>query len=177
MTDKKVSYDASAQKFTKVGSSTSWDAQACSTIGYKECRITFRPGQVNAAIVCGLNEDPVSSVSNTSIRYAWDLGSGGSLLVREGSTTYSVTGHATYAAGDELIVEYSNGTVRYYHNGRLCYTTMREYTLSPVLPLLYFDSSFNTPSGYLYDVYFEPIHTGDSLAYTTFTIRSGMYGV
>ena len=112
----------------------------------------------------GLNSDPTIDASYSSIDYCWYTQNGGDLEIYENGTGISsISGHTTYAAGDELIVEYSCGQVRYYHNGVLCRTVARAYG-SP----LYFDCSFHQP-GSIENVVFEPIHDGLDFAQTTAT--------
>lgn len=159
MTDKNIVYDASTEKFTKVaGGESAWNSQAISTIGYKECRITFQAGQTNKYIMVGLNTDPSADANWASIDYCWYLTSNGSLEIRESnSNTISPgTGHTSYAAGDEFIIEYSNGYIRYYHNGALCRAVSRT-----IGGLLYFDSSFFS-YGNIYNVQFTPIQSNVS---------------
>ena len=126
----------------------------------------------------GLNKDPSTDADYSSIDYCWYTrnDTNKTLSIRESSSAInSITGHTTYEAGDEFVIEYSNGTVRYYHNGVLCRTVARAYG-NP----LYFDSSFHG-LGYIYDVVFEPI--GISLAWdnisgkpSTFTPSSHTHG-
>lgn len=159
MTDKNIVYDATTNKFTKVaGSTAGWDSEARSLIGYKECRMTFQAGQADKYIMAGLNTDPAANVSWTSIDYCWFLTNTGGLEIRESnSNTISPgTGHTTYAAGDEFVIEYSNGYIRYYHNGALCRAVSRS-----IGSLLYFDSSFHN-YGNIYNVQFTPIQSNVS---------------
>lgn len=72
-------------------------------------------------------------------------------MYENGSSISSISGHTTYADGDEFRIEYSGGNVRYYHNGVLCRTVARTIG-SP----LYADCSFYN-SGSIRDVEFGPI--------------------
>ena len=155
-------YEPEHRKFTRTASGYSWDTQAYSICGYKECRVTYKISQTGAYIMVGLNSDPTTDASYQSIDYCWYTQNGGSLSMYENGTSIgSISGHTTYAVGDELIVEYSCGQVRYYHNGVLCRTVARTYG-SP----LYFDCSFYN-AGSIENVVFEPIHDSLDFVQTT----------
>ena len=155
-------YEPEHRKFTRTASGNSWDTQAYSVCGYKECRITYKISQTNTYIMVGLNSDPTTDASFQSIDYCWYTENGGSLCIYEnGIYISSISGHTTYAVGDELIIEYSCGQVRYYHNGVLCRTVARTYG-SP----LYFDCSFYN-AGSIENVVFEPIHDSLDFVQTT----------
>ena len=160
----RIYYEPEHRKFTRTASGNGWNTQAYSVCGYKECRVTYKISQTNAYIMVGLNSDPTTDANYSSVDYCWYTQSGGGLEIYENGTGISsISGHTTYAAGDELIVEYSCGQVRYYHNGILCRTVARAYG-SP----LYFDCSFYQP-GSIENVVFEPIHDGLDFAQTTAT--------
>lgn len=163
----------SGSEFVKVSDNDSWNGQVYSKQGYKECRVTYKIGQTNAYIMVGLNSDPTKDASYSSIDYCWYTKLGGVLEIYENGTDISsITGHTTYTTGDELIVEYSNGVVRYYHNGVLCRSVNRAYGTP-----LYFDSSFYTISGKIYDVYFGPIHNDSSVSLSGSTLTVKINGV
>ena len=155
-------YEPEHRKFTRTASGNSWDTQAYSVCGYKECRVTYKISQTSAYIMVGLNSDPTTDASYQSIDYCWYTQNGGSLSIYENGTNISsISGHTAYAVGDELIVEYSCGQVRYYHNGVLCRTVARTYG-SP----LYFDCSLYE-AGSIENVVFEPIHDSLDFVQTT----------
>ena len=163
----------SGSEFVKVSDNGSWNGQVYSKQGYKECRVTYKIGQTNAYIMVGLNSDPTTDANYASIDYCWYTQANGSLNIYEsGSPISSISGHTTYTTGDELIVEYSNGVVRYYHNGVLCRSVDRTYGTP-----LYFDSSFYTVSGKVYDVYFGPIHNDSSVSLSGSTLTVRINGV
>jgi hypothetical protein len=72
-------------------------------------------------------------------------------MYENGTSISSISGHTTYSTGDEFVVEYRNGYVRYYHNGVLCRTVSRSLG-----SLLYADTSFHN-GGYIYDVHFDQL--------------------
>ena len=151
--DSTITYIPSTKTFKASISSEGWSHQVYSNCGFKDgCSITFKPGQTTSYIMMGLNSDPITDANWSSLDYAVYLQANGNIDIRESGSTYSFpTGHTSYAAGDEFTIEYSNGFVRYYHNGVLCRTTARA-----VGDPLYLDSSFSN-SGYVYDVCFGPI--------------------
>ncbi|MFN8206638.1 MAG: T9SS type A sorting domain-containing protein [Bacteroidales bacterium] len=71
-----------------------------------------------------------ANANNTTIQYAFYLINTGSLEVRE-SGTARATG-LTYATGDTLKIAVVSGTVKYYKNSTLVYTS----GVAPVLPLI-----------------------------------------
>lgn len=153
-----IAYDPNTRKVTKIGATNNWDAQIYSKIGFKECRVSCQIGTTGQAIMFGLNSDPTTDASYVSLDYCWYIqnNSGQSLSMFESnSSKNSITGHTTYAIGDELAVEYSEGQIRYYHNGVLCRTVDRALG-----DLLYLDTSFHGASGSIYNIQISSIiHT------------------
>lgn len=133
--------------------SGSWGAQAYSRESYKGgALVTFKPAQNNDAIMIGLNTDPATNASYTSIDYAIYLTTSGTVLIYENGSSRG-TFSSSYAVGDTFAVHYDGVTVRYYHNGTLLREVEAGYNLT-----MYVDSSFaSTKSTYqLYDIFFAP---------------------
>lgn len=155
MTSKMITYDATASTITKIGTTNAWDSQFYSNVGYKECKITFRAGTTGKAIMIGLNSDPSTDANYTSIDYCWYLQNGSTPAINiyeSGTSIASITGHTTYAVGDEFSIEYTDGYVCYYHNGVCCRRIARA-----IGNLLYADSSFHGTGGIITNFSFEPI--------------------
>lgn len=135
-------------------STSAWDAQVYSKNGYTtNCQVSWKPAQTNMAIMFGLDNNPTQDANYNTIDYCWYMqNSGGGLSIYENGTSIaSISGHTTYAAGDDLRIEYANGVVKYYHNGVCCRSVARA-----VSGKLYVDSSFHGASGAVYDFYFGP---------------------
>ena len=143
----RFTFDLNLKKITNTTARNSWDSQVYSNYSHKDnVYISFRPGQTDKYIMAGLDSNVTESASYNTIDYCWYVQASGSLSIFESGTNITVTGHTTYAAGDEFKIEYSNGQIRYYHNGTLCRTVNRA-----VGSALAFDSSFYN-GGYLYAV-------------------------
>lgn len=158
-----VTYNPHERKFITSKSTSAWDAQVYSKQGYIDnVYVSFRPTQANMAMMIGLDSNPSESTGYDKIDYCWYTQNSGSLSIYENNTSIaSITGHTTYAAGDELRVEYSGGYVRYYHNGVLCRSVARA-----IGDKLYMDSSLHGISSTFYDVYFGNSITKASAAAT-----------
>mgnify|MGYP007092171333 CR=1 FL=1 len=65
------------------------------------------------------------------------LDNNGKVYVRESNGTNIAVTPDTYVAGDDFRIEYSHGTIRYYHNGTCCRAVVRA-----ISGQLYMDTSF-----------------------------------
>ena len=134
-------------------STSAWDSQVYSKNGYTtNCQVSWKPAQTNMAIMFGLDNNPTQDANFNTIDYCWYTQNNGGLSIFENGTSISAgSGHTTYAAGDDLRIEYANGVVKYYHNGVCCRSVARA-----ISGKLYVDSSFHGASGAVYDFYFGP---------------------
>lgn len=145
----RFTFDLATRKITNTTVRGSWDSQVYSNYGLKnDIYVSFRVGQTSSYIMVGLDSNPTETASYNKIDYCWYTQSGGSLNIYESGTPISISGHTTYTVGDEFRIEYSNGQIRYYHNGTLCRTVTRA-----VGDPLSFDSSFYN-GGNIYAVQF-----------------------
>lgn len=150
-----IQCDPRYSKFTKCAGGDNWNTEIKSTVGYRECRVVFQPEQTDKHLMVGLNSDQNENASYNTIDYAWYVRNDGGLNMYENGTSInSISGHTSYSAGDEFIVEYSDGCVKYYHNGVLCRRVNRTYGTK-----LYLDSSFYSTSGSIYGLKFEEVHS------------------
>ncbi|UQX52281.1 phage tail protein [Cytobacillus pseudoceanisediminis] len=148
-----VTVDDQNRLFKPTGSGT-WTGEAYSTESYiSGAFLTFKPAQNNQSIMFGLNTDPTTNVSYTSLDYAFYLQSNGNVGIYESGSSRGST-FATYSAGDVFAITYDNVNIRYYHNGNLLRTVA-----APANLVLHVDSSFNgVKSTYqIYDIYFSPL--------------------
>ena len=143
-----ILFDCTTKKFSRKTAANSWNTQAYSVYGYvSDCMLSFKAGQTNAYIMVGLNSDPTTDASYTSIDYCWYIQSGGALCIYENGNPINVS-KTTYTTGDDFRIVYDGNYVRYYCNGTLYRSIARS-----VSGKLYFDSSFYN-AGNIYDVEF-----------------------
>lgn len=139
---------------TKLGGTSTWDSDiysldSVSFAGYASAIA----GQSTADVMFGLNSDPTTDSSYTSLDYAMYFAPAGVLYAYE-SGVGSIIG--TYAAGDVGIVLYDGSRVRYMLNG----VTMRTVSASPGLTF-FFDTSFYTPNCFLRNMRFGALSAND----------------
>jgi hypothetical protein len=120
--------------------------------------LSFKTAQNNSRLMMGLNTDPQSDGSYTSLDYAWymenveaspDYG----LQIYENGNQVWDGGPNSYQAGDILSIVYDNTSVKYYQNGDLKHTSIAPQGLK-----LFVDSSFYDPQAtyQVYDIWFGP---------------------
>ena len=127
-------------RIEKVGGVGAWDSDCYSSDAHTNgAYVSFSPALATKYFMIGLNTDPTTDQSYTSIDYSWYCHSVGYNIYESGTPT-SVTG--TYSAGDIFTITYDGSTVRYYHNG----VEKRSVAASAGLTF-YLDSSFYTPGG------------------------------
>jgi len=171
MSSSVIKYDPHARRFTSSKTDSTWNAQAYSNTGYADnVYVSFRPGQTTMYAMIGLDANPSEDANYNKIDYCWYIKNDGTLLVYESGTSVSITGHTTYASGDEFRVEYSCGEIRYYHNGTMCRSVARA-----VSGKLFFDSSFYN-AGNVYDFsYGTSTHSTHTAQIITSTYKSSTY--
>lgn len=131
-----------------------WDAGAASNVallsgnGYAEATADATNKYRKIGLSTGAGGSGYSDMN-----YALSLDGGGTMSIWESGTWRIDLG--PYNAGDIVRVAVENGAVRYYHNGKLRYTS----TVTPTYPL-YLDTSIANTAGQLYNVYFA----GDDLS-------------
>ncbi|MGP4061513.1 phage tail spike protein [Halobacillus sp. H74] len=134
-------------------SGSGWDSQAFSAESYKDgAFLAFKVYDPNGRFMFGLNTDPTTNDSYSSIDYCFYIRSNGEFNVYESGNSREST--ATVTKGDVFAITYDNDKVRYYHNGSL----YREVN-APSGQRFYVDSSFNYthPTYQVYDLYFSPL--------------------
>ena len=107
----------------KTSDTTSWNAQAYSTIGYSDGAVlTFKVLQHNRKLMVGFSETPTTNASFTHIDYAIYCDGTGQRKAYESGSGAGVDPSAAdgqISTGDILSLVYDNSTVKYYHNGLL----------------------------------------------------------
>lgn len=114
---------------------TAWNAGAYSAAPIRNaCALTFRIPRTDRNVLIGLNTDPTTDASYTSIDFALFFDSAGLCGVYEGGTLIVTAG--AYSAGAVGSIEYDGIAVRYYVAGVL----VHQRAAAPGLQL-YVDSS------------------------------------
>lgn len=148
-----INYDSVTNTFTNTRTTANWASQVYSKHGFSDgCYISWKAVDATHPIMIGLNSDPTTDANWTGLDYAWYLKDGGLDLRESGTTISAPSGHTTYAAGDDFRIEYSNSTIRYYHNGVLCRSVNRV-----ISGKLFADSTFYN-NGSITDLRFGPIN-------------------
>ena len=131
-----ISASNSNTTFTRTSASTnSWDSQVYSTESYTtNCYATAR---ATHGTLFGLNSDPATSASDTTIDYCIQHWANSTYIYENGTQKLVAAGGT---ATDVLAVTYDGVNIRYLRNGSVLYTTARAVG-SP----LFFDSSFYYP--------------------------------
>jgi len=136
---------------TKVGGSAAWDSDIYSADSYTGAAYASAVVvDIAHGVMFGLNSDPTTDSSYTSLDYAWYVSGDGHLSVYESGT--SVLSGLTPHAGDVLSVVYDGVRVSYFQNGALARVTNVASGLK-----LFLDSSFNEPGGSLKNIRFGPM--------------------
>lgn len=171
MSSSVIKYDSHARRFTSSKTDSAWNAQAYSNTGYADnVYVSFRPGQTTMYAMIGLDTNPSEDADYVKIDYCWYIRNDGTMQVYESGTGVTISGHTTYASGDEFRVEYSCGEIRYYHNGTMCRSVTRA-----VSGKLFFDSSFYN-AGNVYDFsYGTSTHSTHTAQIITSTYKSATY--
>ena len=142
----------SGSTITKGGATGAWDSDTYSRDSFvRGAAASFVATATNTSIMAGLNRDPTTDQSYTSIDAAWYLKLDGTCEIFESGSPVVGTNHA-YAPGNVFAVTYDGVSVRYFHNGTL-YRTVNWNHNDPV----YFDSSFYESGASLSNVQFGPM--------------------
>lgn len=138
----------SAVKATGTGA---WDAHCYSAHGSTNGAFAIAsPAQADRSLMFGLNSDPTTDQSFTSLDYAIFLTNAGAVRIYENGADIGAFG--AYVAGDVFSVLYDGATVRYLKGA----TVLRTLAVAPNLAL-HFDSSFYDVGGRLNGIRFGPM--------------------
>lgn len=138
-----------ANSARKSANNNTWDSDCYTLQSNTSCFATFRPAQTNKSIMAGLNQDPVTNQTFTSIDYAWYIRSDATLEIYESGSNVGVN-FGAYTTSTILQVVYDGKKVRYYKDAVL----MRTVVIANLR--LAFDSSFYN-DGTLSDIGYGPI--------------------
>lgn len=115
-----------------------WDQSVYSTEGYGAgVYATAKAGATNLYSMFGLNTDPTTDASYSSIDYAWYFIGNGTLAIYENGSVVGAEGdYGAYTTSTVLRVQYDGTNVTYLKDGVVQRTVARASTT------FYFDSSF-----------------------------------
>ncbi len=119
-----------------VGQPDGWNAQAYSTIGYRSCFASARPGVASRATMFGLDTNPTQDNSYINIDYAWYIRQDNTVEIYESGNPAGGIGYPAYNTATNLAITYDGRRITYWLNSSPVRTVNR-----PGLTL-YFDSSF-----------------------------------
>lgn len=132
----------------KQGGAFAWDSDAYSIESYPAARISFRAGANGYAMMAGLNSDPATDQSYSSIDFAFYMQNDGTVSIYESAS--QVGSFGAFTPSTQFAIDYDGATVRYY----------KDNTLVRAVPLagakLYFDSSIYTPGGSISNIIIAP---------------------
>ncbi|MCB9902361.1 MAG: hypothetical protein H6826_13545 [Planctomycetes bacterium] len=132
----------------KQGGAFAWDSDAYSLESYPAARVSFRAGANGYAMMAGLNSDPATDQSYSSIDFAFYLQNDGTVSIYESGNWIGSFG--AFTPSTQFAIDYDGATVRYY----------KDNTLVRAVPLagakLYFDSSIYTPGGSISNIIIAP---------------------
>lgn len=134
-----------------------WDADAYSLTGYTtNVYAQALPLNTTRSLMFGLNTDPTTNSSYTSLDYAWYLASGNAYIYENGNY---IGYYGVYYGTTVFRVEYDGTNVKYYKDEVLQRTVARTNNGTT----LYFDSSFYSIGAGIKDVKFGDLSEVTSL--------------
>jgi hypothetical protein len=137
----------------KVGGSSAWDSDVYSPDQYNNgCFVTFRADQTNSYVMVGLNSDPTTDQNYTSLDYAFELNTSGTVSIYEsGVLIGTVGGHGAYTTATVFTITHDGKLIKYFKGGAL----VRQVPVANVT--LFMDSSFYTPGARISALQFGPL--------------------
>jgi hypothetical protein len=133
----------------KSGGVSAFDSDIYSIDSYPVCHVKFKANQTNAALMIGLNTDPLTDQSYTSLDYAWQPNSDGISYISQSGSNVG-TDFGAYTTSTEFGITYDGITVRYYKDRLLVHSvTIASQTF-------YADASFFSVGGAVNSLHFGP---------------------
>ena len=134
---------AAGNVFTKTAATAAWDSQVYSTTAYdKNMFCEAKANQTSAAVMFGLNADPLASPSYTTLDYAWYFAGGGVLQIWESNAEIPAN-LGTYTTSTRLRINYDGEWITYLKDN----VVMRATPAKTKGQYFYFDASFFTQGG------------------------------
>ena len=157
-----ASFSASATNVTQIGNSylktggsAGWgNAQIYSNEGYSAgAYASAQSVDTSSQVMFGLNTDPATDASYTSLDYAWFFAAGTLQVYENGAL---IAGYGSYTTSTVLTVTWDGQNVRYLKDGVV------QRTVSATPSKLYLDTAFNTVGGGLKNLSFGPMGSAGS---------------
>jgi hypothetical protein len=133
----------------KSGGSSAWDSDIYSIDSYPVCHVKFKPSQINAGLMIGLNSDPITDQGFASIDYAWHPNSDGLLYIYESGSQIG-TNYGAYTTATELSITYDATSILYYKDRVLIRTVV------DASEVFFADASFYNPGAAVNSLHFGP---------------------
>jgi hypothetical protein len=134
-----------------------WDSDCYSIEAYSGgCALSWRVPSSAATLTLGLNSDPTTNQSWTSLDYAIETDAGGTYYWNQAGVFTSL---GTFSAGDSFSLRYDGQWVRGYRNGAIV-----KEVFDPG-KVFFMDSSFLTPGGIATEVAFGPLSSATPSAF------------
>lgn len=141
----------------KYGAGGSWDSDVYSAQTFESgCFVSFVPDQTNQSLMIGLNSDPLTDQSFTSLDFAWFCRNDATLEIYESNVLIGAFGSYTNATA--LSIKYDGRLVQYFKNGVL------QRSVAAANKTLFMDSSWNG-AGKVSQLEFGPLTTSPSIPF------------
>jgi hypothetical protein len=138
----------------KSGGTTAWDSQVYSREAYLAgCSVAFRAAQTNASFMIGLNTDPTTNASYTSLDHAFQCELNGTLDIWEDNVEVVSNISGGYDTSTVLEIRYDNAFVVYYRN------SVEVRRVARAGASFFLDSSWYSPGAAATDVHFGPLNS------------------
>lgn len=152
--------------YKMTSAAAAWDSDAVSQSALSGgLELRFNACQTNAAIMIGLNSDPLTNENFNTLDFSWYAGEDGNAYIYEnGALVATVPGG--YSTSTLFHIKYDGKYVTYLLDS----VTWR--TVPAPGKVLYFDCSFFTPGGAVQNVYFGLLNPASS---SPFVVRGNCY--
>ena len=142
----------SGNTFTKTSGVSGWNGSIYSDQKYSGgCYLSFSPSQTYASLMIGLNTDPPTDNSYSSLDFAVYIRSDSNFVVYESGNERGVFGQ--YTTNDIFEIRHVNNEIKYYRNGSV-FRTVSNVNNSTFFAL---DSSFYDVFSSVRNVVFAPL--------------------
>jgi hypothetical protein len=105
---------------SKSGGSSAWDSDVFSVESYSACHVVFKASQTTLYARVGLNKDPLTDQSFSSLDYAWSIEAGAFCDVYVNGASVALV--SSYTTSTEFVSTYDGTHVRFYKDRVLIHT-------------------------------------------------------
>lgn len=155
-----------------------WTEQVYTLQGYfGPCYVDCLPRTSGQYAMIGLNTDPTTDASYTSLDYAWYTEGSGTLYIYESGVL--IGSYGTWSTTTQLTITYDGINVRYFKDGNLMRTVT--VSLAGTLSRFYLDSSYNGVGAGFTNVRFGTLtmssQNDNGYIYRTLPFHDGLFAV